>query len=86
MMQVCLHVSNVFRSFSNLLQADDRSLTPVKPKLTSQQVPLQLVAVVSVARAVVVVAVAVVLDAAATTAAAPQGGSLTGMMALAGGE
>jgi hypothetical protein len=50
-------------------------------------VPLQLVAAAGVARAVAVVsvAVAVVLDAAATTAAA-QGGSLTGMMALAGGE
>jgi len=53
------------------------------------QVPLQLaVAVVDVARVVDVVDVARVVDVAeaATTATAHPAGSLTGMMALAGGE
>jgi hypothetical protein len=86
MMQVCCDHRNVLCTFSSCQQSDRTCFTLLKPKLTNQQVPLQLVAVAGVARAVAVVAVAVVLDAAATTAAAPQGGSLTGMMALAGGE
>jgi hypothetical protein len=78
--------SNVLCIYSSSQHADRGCFTLIKPKLTNQQVPLQLVAVAGVARAVAVVAVAVVLDVAATTAAAHPGGSLTGMMALAGGE
>lgn len=89
MMQVCFDRISSFCALSSCQHRDRTCFALLKPKLTNQQVPLQLVAVAGVARAVAVaravVAVAVVPDAAATTAAA-QGGSSTGMMALAGGE